>query len=179
MNKNQWDDLFGITGMLKEVGSNPIDGMAGSIPFKIGDVRKTMAGIEVTCVELTDLKGYECSKWSDDKWRYNRPHDRGRCTGGSWTNPNNIIPTFPDYFKKQHFFVTEDHGVMITRDPKNWPTVYKYKDSEPVFLGQFADLETMFKFLRKKFDETHPTKFGMIQLAEMQKMIREQYKDEK
>lgn len=106
MTEEQWDDLFGTVGMLKVVGSNSQDGMRGSIPFQLGDVMTTMGDDEVpsykvVCMELSNLKGYECSKWSDNKWRYNREHDRGRSTGSSWKSPHNIIPKFPEGFVRK------------------------------------------------------------------------------
>lgn len=106
MTPDQWDELFGTVGILKAVGSNPHDGMRGSIPFKLGDVFMTFGNdetpsYEVTCVELSNMKGYECSKWSDGGWRYNREHDRGRSTGSSWKSPHCIVPKFPEGFVRK------------------------------------------------------------------------------
>lgn len=82
-------------GYFKLAGVTKKKGMRGSIPFKIGDVFKTVGGLEVECIQLSELRGYECARFSDGGWRYNREYDRGRATGGRDDSPWNIIPAFP------------------------------------------------------------------------------------
>jgi hypothetical protein len=83
-------------GMLEIAGVTPENGMNGSIAFELGERCITLGGEEVVCTELSDkLRGYQCARFSDGAWRYNRPHDRGRCTGSPWDHPLNIVPRFP------------------------------------------------------------------------------------
>lgn len=107
MTSDEWDKLFGISGMLKVVGSNPTDGMRGSTPFAVGDKMQTMGDennppIELECVKIScAIPGQECSLWSDGIWRYNRDHDRGRVTGRAWDWHANIIPEYPKDFVRK------------------------------------------------------------------------------
>lgn len=84
-----------IIGLLALANSDHDRGMAGSIPFKIGDKFTTITGTEVECIQLSvQHRGYECARFSDGGWRYNREHDRGRCTGSEWDARKNILPKF-------------------------------------------------------------------------------------
>lgn len=84
-----------INGILALAGTDHDRGMAGSIPFKIGDKFKTIEGTDVECIQLSEVqRGYECARFSDGGWRYNREHDRGRCTGSEWDDRMNILPKF-------------------------------------------------------------------------------------
>ena len=85
-----------ICGILALAKTTHEKGMKGSIPFKIGDELMTISGNKVVCIELTFLKGYECARFDDGAWRYNREHDRGRCTGSSWDDRLNILPNYPN-----------------------------------------------------------------------------------
>jgi len=52
--------------------------------FEIGKEYETQAGEKVTVLGRTDLRGYECLKCSDGRYRYDRSDhgsDAGRCTG--------------------------------------------------------------------------------------------------
>lgn len=49
--------------------------------FKLDETCRTFGGEMVRIVEVSGEPGYECVKGDDDKWRYNRRNDRGRCTG--------------------------------------------------------------------------------------------------
>ncbi|MNE19090.1 hypothetical protein D3C80_1121590 [compost metagenome] len=84
-----------IVGLLALATSDHDKGMRGSIPFKLGDVLQTISGNTVVCIELTYLKGYECARFDDGGWRYNREHDRGRCTGSEWDDRMNVMPKYP------------------------------------------------------------------------------------
>lgn len=82
--------------MLLISGIAPENGVKDSIPFELGERCTTLGGEEVVCTELSEKwRGYECALFSDGAWRYNRPHDRGRCTGSPWDSPLNIVPRFP------------------------------------------------------------------------------------
>lgn len=95
--KQSIDEMFECIGILAQAGITDFShGMKGSIPFKIGDKFKTLRGTEVECIQLSNTKGYECARFSDGAWRYNRDHDRGRCTGSRWDDPKNIVPMFHD-----------------------------------------------------------------------------------
>lgn len=84
-----------INGILALAGTDHGRGMAGSIPFKIGDKFTTISGTEVECIQISESNhGYECARFSDGAWRYNREHDRGRCTGSEWNERMNILPKF-------------------------------------------------------------------------------------
>ena len=84
-----------IVGILALAGTDHDRGMAGSIPFKIGDKFTTISGTEVVCIQLSEVnRGYECARFSDGGWRYNREHDRGRCTASEWDDRMNILPKF-------------------------------------------------------------------------------------
>lgn len=84
-----------VTGYYKMAGVTKKDGMSNSKPFKVGDVFTTIGGLEVECIQLSEMRGYECARFSDGGWRYNRPYDRGRATGSRNDSPWNIIPAFP------------------------------------------------------------------------------------
>ncbi|MBC8737034.1 hypothetical protein F6X40_09455 [Paraburkholderia sp. UCT31] len=64
-----------------------------SLPFEVGQTYPTLNGKLVTIVEESTTRGYECAKGDDDKWRYNREQDRGRCTACNFNNPDNLVPT--------------------------------------------------------------------------------------
>lgn len=85
-----------VTGYYKMAGVTKADGMKNSIPFKVGDVFTTIGGRRVECIELSEMRGYECARFNDGGWRYNRPYDRGRATGSRNDSPWNIIPAFPE-----------------------------------------------------------------------------------
>lgn len=91
-----FNEMNQSVGMLKLAGVSAEEGMKQSIRFELGDRVTTIGGQEVICTELSDeTPGYECALFSDGAWRYNRPHDRGRCTGSAWDAPKNIVPIFP------------------------------------------------------------------------------------
>lgn len=95
--KQSFDENFSIHGILELAGVKDFShGMKGSIPFKIGDKFKTLRGTEVECIQLSETRGYECARFSDGAWRYNRDHDRGRCTASRWDAPRNILPKYPE-----------------------------------------------------------------------------------
>lgn len=84
-----------ICGILLLARSNHERGMRGSVPFKIGDKFTTLGGVQVECIQLSEAnRGYECARFSDGGWRYNRDHDRGRATGSRWDDRKNILPNF-------------------------------------------------------------------------------------
>lgn len=97
-----------INGLLALAGTDHDRGMAGSIPFKIGDKFTTISGTEVECIQLSDTRGYECARFSDGGWRYNREHDRGRATGSEWDARKNILPKFytDDLFERDMIMAT-------------------------------------------------------------------------
>jgi hypothetical protein len=86
-----------ICGLLALAKSNHERGMKGSIPFKLGDVMQTISGNTVVCIELTSRQGYECARFDDGGWRYNRDYDRGRCTASRWDARKNVMPKYPEY----------------------------------------------------------------------------------
>lgn len=95
--KQSYDEQFSVYGIMALAGVTDFShGMKGSIPFKIGDRFKTLRGTEVECIQLSETRGYECARFSDGAWRYNRDHDRGRCTAGRFDNPRNILPKYPE-----------------------------------------------------------------------------------
>ncbi|MNE36600.1 hypothetical protein D3C80_1304150 [compost metagenome] len=93
MSMNEWPGP--IRGMLALAKTTHDRGMKGSIPFKLGDVMQTLSGNKVVCIEQTTQKGYECVRFDDGAWRYNRDHDRGRCTASDWDDRLNVMPNYP------------------------------------------------------------------------------------
>lgn len=94
--------------------------MKESLPFEVGRTYYRMDGVIVECIELSD----ECALFSDwyppskeqltrepewlrckptDRlgWRYNRPDDRGRCTGSRHDLFTTVVPDFPEGFREE------------------------------------------------------------------------------
>lgn len=66
------------------------------IPFECGNEYETYAGKIVKIVQRSMTRGYECVLGDDDKWRYNRLNDMGRCTGTDHQlhYEHNLIPLY-------------------------------------------------------------------------------------
>jgi hypothetical protein len=59
--------------------------------LKLGITYVTKSGKPVKIVQRNDMIHYETVLGNDGKYRYNRPGDRGRCTGASRTCSENLV----------------------------------------------------------------------------------------
>lgn len=110
--------------------------METSFMFKVGKTYKTLSGKEVTVLDRTNIKGYECLICSDGKYRYDRSThnlDAGRITGSDHDY------THPDNFDRQDKEIELFDKIIEDIDYKN--------------RSAYEALYIMYIYLRKKYTQ--------------------------